>query len=61
MRKIKIFRFSQYNNSEEAVNVWLSEHGTAIIHNVLQSESIDSDGSGAWSLTITIFYYEGVE
>lgn len=55
MRKIKIFRLAAYND-ETVINNWLVEHKAAIIHKMLQSES----GVGLdWTLTITIFYYEG--
>lgn len=57
MRKIKIFRFSEFNNAEATVNDWLAQHRTVIVHNVLQSESHATWHS--WTLTITIFYYEG--
>lgn len=55
MRKIKIFRLAAYND-ETVINHWLAEHKAAIVHKMLQSES----GVGLdWTLTITIFYYEG--
>lgn len=55
MRKIKIFRVGVFNDVR-VINEWLAEHKSAIIDQMLQSESNTSDG---WSLTITIFYYEG--
>lgn len=60
MRKIKIFSDSGVGVVEREVNEWLAVHKSAIIHNLLQSESyVGGDDDGQWSLTITIFYYEG--
>lgn len=56
MRKIKIFTDSNADVIEREVNTWLVSHKLAIIHDMLQSESHDT---GDWTLTITIFYYEG--
>lgn len=57
MRKIKIFTDNDAGGIERKMNHWLIGHKSAIIHNVLQSECCLVDGT--WSLTITIFYYEG--
>lgn len=56
MRKIKIFTSSDAETVGQEVNSWLASHKSAIIHDILQSESHDT---GDWTLTITIFYYEG--
>lgn len=57
MRKIKIFTGCDHVEVEEETNKWLADHRTAIIHRTMQSECCLVEG--AWSLTITIFYYEG--
>lgn len=60
MRKIKIFTDDNSHEIESEVNTWLAAHQSAIIHNVLQSETyVGGETEGEWSLTITIFYYEG--
>ena len=60
MRKIKIFTDDGPVGVERSVNEWLVAHRSAIIHNILQSESyVGGEADGEWSLTITIFYYEG--
>lgn len=58
MRRVRIFSNANHALVQQWVNEWLANHQTAIIFNVLQTES-QSDNGTSWSLTITIFYYEG--
>lgn len=57
MRKIKIFRLTDFSAVEPTVNQWLAEHERITIVSMCQSESHAT--WHPWSLTITIFYYEG--
>lgn len=60
MRKIKIFTDANETEMEDEINEWLIERPAIIVHNILQSEScVGDEDDSTWSLTITIFYYEG--
>lgn len=56
MRRVKIFSDSDHEVIEQQVNKWLAGHATAVIFRTMQSEC---EIEGLWSLTITVFYYEG--